>query len=84
MVAPTLESSRQTRDTDLLLAFSSERINPPDTQHDLRSSPKVVGATMERAIEEAVASYSRICNSVVTAKGIKDAELSKLIENSYG
>ena len=83
VVAPILESSGLTRDTDFLLAFSSERINPGDTQHDLRSTPKVVGASSEGAIEAAVAFYSLICTSVVTAKGVKEAELSKLIENSY-
>nr|WP_182114033.1 nucleotide sugar dehydrogenase [Actinotalea sp. JY-7876] len=83
IVGPILERSGLTVGSDLLLAFSPERIDPGNTRFGLRNTPKVVGGVDERSTDRAVELYSRVCDQVVRASGTREAELAKLLENTY-
>ncbi|MFC8538530.1 nucleotide sugar dehydrogenase [Streptomyces sp. NPDC057249] len=83
LVLPILETSGLRAGTDFHLAFSSERIDPGNRRFDVRNTPKVVGGLTERCADLAVAFYRRITPEVVRASGIREAEMSKLLENTY-
>jgi len=80
---PLLESNGLRAGEDFLLAYSPERIDPGNEMYGFGDIPKVVGAPSSKARNAAVALYSQVLPKVVTVSGTKEAELSKLIENTF-
>ncbi|MGP9784383.1 UDP-N-acetyl-D-glucosamine dehydrogenase [Arthrobacter sp. MYb211] len=80
---PILTENGAVLDQDLFLAFSPERIDPGNQTYGLKNTPKVVGGMTEVSGDRAVAFYSQFVDSVVRAKGAKEAETAKLLENTY-
>ena len=84
VVRPILEEgSGLVAGEDFHLAFSPERIDPGNPQFGLRNTPKVVGGYTERDTAVAVAFYERIVDEVVPTVGTREAEMAKLLENTY-
>jgi UDP-N-acetyl-D-glucosamine dehydrogenase len=83
VLLPLLEESGLTAGTDFDLAFSPERIDPGNPRFGIANTPKVVGGHTATATERATAFYSRFVESVVAATGTREAEMSKLLENTY-
>ncbi|MBA2949519.1 nucleotide sugar dehydrogenase [Streptomyces himalayensis] len=83
VVRPLLEESRLRVGEDFALAFSPERIDPGNTTHGLRDTPKVVGGCTPSCAAHAVAFYGKFIDTVVQAKGTREAEMAKLLENTY-
>jgi len=71
-----------TRD-DVPIAFSPERIDPGNKVFGVRNTPKVVGGLTPAATEGAYRFYARLVDEVVRAKGAKEAEMAKLLENTF-
>ena len=68
---------------DFHLAYSPERIDPGNRQFGLRNTPKVVGGLTERCTAAAVSFYGDLVDTVVPTAGLREAELAKLLENTY-
>ena len=68
---------------DFHLAYSPERIDPGNKQFGLRNTPKVVGGLTERCTAAAVSFYGDLVDTVVPTAGLREAELAKLLENTY-
>ena len=83
VVLPILEAGGLRLDQHFYLAFSPERIDPGNPHYGLANTPKVVGGVSDRSTDVAVAFYSRFVDTVVRAKGAKEAETAKLLENTY-
>lgn len=83
VVLPVLEAGGLRLDQHFYLAFSPERIDPGNPHYGLANTPKVVGGVSDRSTDVAVAFYSRFVDTVVRAKGAKEAETAKLLENTY-
>lgn len=84
VVRPILESgSGLTAGTDFALAYSPERIDPGNPQYGLRNTPKVVGGFTDACTERAVAFYGQVVDTVVPTVGTREAEMAKLLENTY-
>ena len=84
VVKPILEDrSGMTAGRDFHLAFSPERIDPGNPVFGLRNTPKVVGGIDETSTASAVSLYGKFCEEVVPVSGTREAELSKLLENTY-
>lgn len=81
VMLPILEESGMVCGRDFKVAYSPERINPGDTEHDISRVTKVV-AGMDAETTDLVADlYGEIAPSVFRAKGIRVAEAAKVIEN---
>ncbi|MPZ88582.1 MAG: nucleotide sugar dehydrogenase [Nitriliruptorales bacterium] len=80
---PLLESSGLAAGTDFALAYSPERIDPGNRRYGLRNTPKVVGGLTPACAERAAAFYGKFVDSVVLTSGTREAELAKLLENTY-
>ena len=78
-----LETSGLAAGTDFALAFSPERIDPGNPTYQLRNTPKVVGGYTAACTERAVELYSQLVDVVVPVSGTREAEMSKLLENTY-
>ncbi len=84
IVRPILEAgSGLVAGTDFYLAYSPERIDPGNPDWGLRNTPKVVGGLTPACTEQAVHFYNQIVDTVVPTVGTREAELSKLLENTY-
>ncbi len=83
VLQPILESSGLKAGEDFALAYSPERIDPGNEDFQLRNTPKVVGGLTENCTKLAVDFYGLLVNEVVIASGVKEAEMTKLLENTY-
>lgn len=68
---------------DIFVAYSPERIDPGNTAFDIANTPKVVGGVTENCAQEARRFYEALVGEVVLACGTKEAELAKLLENTF-
>ncbi len=69
--------------TDFCLAFSPERIDPGNKIYGLRNTPKVVGGYTTTCADAAASFYGKLCDEVILAKSTREAEMAKLLENTY-
>lgn len=84
VVQPILESlSGLVAGTDFHLAFSPERIDPGNPVYGMHNTPKVVGGSTPDASRRAADFYGTFVETVVVAKGTREAETAKLLENTY-
>lgn len=83
VVRPKLEEGGLVAGEDFHLAFSPERIDPGNTEFGAKNTPKVVGGHTAACTEAAAAFYGRFVDTVVRAKGTREAETAKLLENTY-
>ena len=82
-VRSILEESGLVAGVDFALAFSPERIDPGNPVYGLRNTPKIVGGFTPACTERAAAFYGRVVETVVRTKGPREAEMAKLLENTY-
>ena len=83
-VRPLLEqASGLVGGVDFFLAYSPERIDPGNPVYGFRNTPKIVGGLTPRCTELAVAFFEQIVDTVVPTVGLGEAELAKLLENTY-
>lgn len=68
---------------DVFVAYSPERIDPGNSAFGLANTPKVVGGVTESCALAARAFYEQLVDEVVLAKGTKEAELAKVLENTF-
>lgn len=84
LVAPILEKgSGLLCATDFNLGYSPERIDPGNKTWGLVNTPKVVSGIGARAAAAVDSFYSLIVDQTVPVRSPKEAELSKLLENTF-
>ncbi|GAA2744613.1 nucleotide sugar dehydrogenase [Kitasatospora cinereorecta] len=83
VVRPALEATGLRVGTDFHLAFSPERIDPGNPDFGLENTPKVVGGCTADCTKAARGLYERFVGEVVEAKSPREAEMAKLLENTY-
>jgi nucleotide sugar dehydrogenase len=84
VVRPLLEkASGLTAGVDFALAFSPERIDPGNPDFGIRNTPKVVGGQTVSCTDAAARFYGKLCDQVVRARSAREAEMAKLLENTY-
>jgi UDP-N-acetyl-D-glucosamine dehydrogenase len=84
VVRPILEKlSGLSAGIDFHLACSPERIDPGNKRYDIRNTPKVVGGHTTGCSTAAAEFYSKVCDQVVQARSTREAEMAKLLENTY-
>jgi UDP-N-acetyl-D-glucosamine dehydrogenase len=69
--------------TDVYIAFSPERIDPGNLTYGIKNTPKVVGGLTPECTRAARDFYSEFIDTVVEAKSAKEAEMTKLLENTF-
>jgi nucleotide sugar dehydrogenase len=69
--------------TDFSLAFSPERIDPGNQTFGVRNTPRVVGGYTRTCTSAAADFFRHLCDRVVEAGSAREAELAKLLENTY-
>jgi UDP-N-acetyl-D-glucosamine dehydrogenase len=83
VVRPILEEGGLVAGVDFHLAFSPERVDPGNAVYGIANTPKVVGGHTPGCTEVAAAFYGRFIDTVVPSTGTREAEMTKLLENTY-
>ncbi|MDP9302157.1 MAG: nucleotide sugar dehydrogenase [Actinomycetota bacterium] len=83
MVRPILETSGLHVGVDFALGYSPERIDPGQRVNRLTNTPKIVSGITPTCRELAAAFYGRIAGEIVRAASPREAEMAKLIENTF-
>ena len=68
---------------DIRIAFSPERIDPGNKEFGVQNTPKVVGGLTPECTRAARDFYAEFIDTVFEAKGAKEAEMAKLLENTF-
>ncbi|MDP9241832.1 MAG: nucleotide sugar dehydrogenase, partial [Actinomycetota bacterium] len=83
VLRPILESSGLEAGRDFALAYSPERMDPGQSVNTLENTPKVVAGLTERCADLAAAFYGRFVKEIVVAASPREAEMAKLVENTF-
>lgn len=83
IVRPLLEASGLVAGVDFHLAYSPERIDPGNSTWGLANTPKVVGGLTQACTDAAQAMYGNFVQTMVPTTGTREAEMAKLLENTY-
>jgi UDP-N-acetyl-D-glucosamine dehydrogenase len=84
LVAPRLERATGLRaGRDYHLAFSPERIDPGNRRYGIANTPKIVGGMGPAATRAAAALYRRFVDEVHLVSSPREAEMAKLLENTF-
>ena len=84
IVKPILEKiSSLVAGEDFLLGYSPERIDPGNKEWTFKNTPKIVSGINEKSLKKISEFYNSIIDEVVEVSGTREAEMVKLIENTY-
>lgn len=84
LVGPILEKgSGLQAGADFHLGYSPERINPGDPNATFEHTPKVVSGIDPASLARVEAFYAGLVERTVPVKGTREAELTKLLENTF-
>lgn len=83
LVVPLLEESGLVAGADFHLGYSPERVDPANPVFDIGNTPKVVSGVTPVCAKQCAALYEHFVDRVVVARGTREAELAKLLENTY-
>jgi UDP-N-acetyl-D-glucosamine dehydrogenase len=68
---------------DFHLGYSPERIDPGNPKWRFANTPKIVSGIDERSLQAVRAFFDRLVVRTVPVSGTREAELSKLLENTF-
>ena len=83
LVALTLSENGNVVGEDVYVAFSPERIDPGREDYALTEIPKVLGGVTPSCGDHAMALYEGVFDEVVRVESSTEAELVKLLENTF-
>ena len=83
IIGDILTSNGMAIGDDIYLAFSPERIDPGNAEFGPTDIPKVVGGVTDACGDRATALYERVFDEVVRVDSATEAELVKLLENTF-
>ena len=83
LLQPILERSGLRAGTDFALGYSPERIDPGNAAWTFENTPKVVSGIDEPSCRAVAAFYASLVEKVVPVDSTAEAELVKLLENTF-
>ena len=84
LLVPILEErSGLVAGEDFKVAYSPERIDPANRDYGLHNTPKLVAGIDTASTQAAADLYQPFCGDIVVMSGTREAEMAKLLENTY-
>jgi nucleotide sugar dehydrogenase len=84
LMVPILEAGSGLKaGKDFYVGYSPERIDPGNPTWNFVNTPKVVSGIDEASLTAISSFYKTLVDEVVPVKGCKEAELTKLLENTF-
>ena len=82
-LAPILERESGLSRSQFLLGYSPERIDPGNSNYSFENTPKVVSGDRTESLAVVDAFFSTLVNRTVPVANCAEAELVKLLENTF-
>ena len=84
VLIPEIESISELKaGKDFYVGYSPERIDPGNKTWNFKNTPKIVSGIDETSASKIKTFYEKIIDEVVLVSGTKEAEMVKLLENTY-
>ncbi len=83
VLLPRLGESGLRAGEDFFVAFSPERVDPGNTRHHTRNTPKVIGGMTPRCLQAVQTLYGEFIEKLVPVSSTDAAEMVKLLENTF-
>jgi UDP-N-acetyl-D-glucosamine dehydrogenase len=83
LLRPALEQSGRQAGPDFYLGYSPERVDPGNPKWSLQNTPKVVSGVDADSLAAVSAFYGHLVDTVVPVASTAEAELVKLLENTF-
>lgn len=84
LLVPLLEEGSGMRaGEDFFAGYSPERIDPGNKTNTFENTPKVVSGVSEESLAAVSGFYSQLVERTVPTSGTREAELAKLLENTF-
>ncbi|MDO8687569.1 MAG: nucleotide sugar dehydrogenase, partial [Dehalococcoidales bacterium] len=83
LMLPILERSGLKAGQDFYLAYSPERVDPGNREHNIRNTPKIVGGIDAASTKLAELLYRQIADVVLPVSSSEVAEMTKVFENVF-
>ena len=84
VLVPNLEKySNLKAGSDFFVGYSPERIDPGNKEWKFKNTPKVISGINEDSLEKINSFYKKIIDETVIVNGTREAEMVKLLENTY-
>jgi UDP-N-acetyl-D-glucosamine dehydrogenase len=83
LLRPILEAGGLRAETDFFVGYSPERIDPGNTSYTFVSTAKVVSGIGPNSLSAVEAFYGSLVDKVVPVASTAEAELTKLLENTF-
>lgn len=83
VVASALTENGRSIGQDVYLAFSPERIDPGNDEYGPTDIPKILGGVTPECGDHAEAIYETVFDEVIRVESATEAELVKLLENTF-
>lgn len=82
-ILPIIEKISGLRESEFHLAFSPERIDPANTEWNIKNTPKLISGLNDQALVACENFYSKFIDTIVKCSTLEIAETAKLLENSF-
>lgn len=84
IICPRLEQvSGLVAGVDFYVGYSPERIDPGNKKWKINNTPKIVSGINAESLKRVSSFYSDLVETIVPVKGTREAELAKLLENTF-
>ena len=84
LAQPILEKGSGLRaGEDFHLGYSPERIDPGNQKYRLENTPKVVSGVDAASLDKVKSFFDRLVEQTVPVSGTREAEMTKLLENTF-
>jgi len=83
MVPELTTDGKLSLDTNLMVAFSPERVDPSNERFGVQNTPKVVGGIDKESSVVATLFYSVLVSEIIPVSSCDAAEMAKVIENTF-
>ena len=84
VLIPEIESISELKaGKDFYVGYSPERIDPGNETWNFKNTPKVISGIDDNSTKKITNFYEKIIDEVVKVSGTKEAEMVKLLENTY-
>jgi UDP-N-acetyl-D-mannosaminuronic acid dehydrogenase/UDP-N-acetyl-D-glucosamine dehydrogenase len=84
LLVPLLEEgSELVAGVDFAVGYSPERIDPGNTRWTFTNTPKVISGVNSSSLRVVEALYARLVDTTVAVSSTKEAEFTKLLENTF-
>lgn len=84
LLVPILELQSSLRaGIDFYIGYSPERIDPGNKTWNIVNTPKVIAGLNQESLNRVKNFYDQLVTKTIPVSGLKEAELSKLLENTF-